>query len=205
MKKVILTAILGFGMLTNAFALEGDAEAGKTKAAMCGACHGADGNSLVPAYPKLAEQHPQYITKQLVDFKTALNTAGKEGRNDPIMGGMAATLTEQDMADISAFFASQKISATGASANAKGKKLYQGGDADRSITACIACHGSAGKGSGLAGFPAVNSQNSEYLKVQLGKFRDGSRNNDMNSMMANIASKLSDEDIAALAEYMSSL
>ena len=118
---------------------------------------------------------------------------------------MNSSLSEQDRADISAFFASQTITKTTASANPAGKELYQGGDSDRGISACIACHGTSGKGSGLAGFPAVNSQNIDYLKVQLGKFRDGSRNNDMNSMMSDIANKLSDEDIAALAEYMSSL
>ncbi|OUS27894.1 cytochrome c4 [Thalassotalea sp. 42_200_T64] len=205
MKKILLSAIIGCSFLGNAFAVQADAEAGKTKAAICGACHGMDGNSLVPAYPKLAGQHPQYITKQLQDFKAALNTGGKEGRNDPIMGGMVAALTEQDMADISAFFTSQTISASTAKANPTGKKIYLGGDADRGITACIACHGNAGEGASLAGFPAVNSQNVEYLKIQLTKFRDASRNNDMNAMMRTIASKLNDDEIAALADYMSSL
>ncbi len=174
--------------------------AGKTKSAACAACHGVDGNALVAMYPNLAGQHEKYLVKQLADFK-----AGPEGRNDPVMAGMVAALSETDMQDLAAYFASQKVNAKADAANATGKKLYQGGNATRGITACIACHGTTGKGSALAGFPTVGSQNVDYLKSQLAKFRDGTRHNDMNSMMANIAAKLTDKDIAAVAEYMSSL
>ncbi|MDG1731498.1 MAG: c-type cytochrome [Thalassotalea sp.] len=182
----------------------GDVEAGKAKAMVCASCHGADGNSLIAVYPKLAGQHEKYLAKQLADFKAATVNAD-EGRNDPVMGGMVATLSPTDMQDIAAYFASQKTSASNVATNATGEKLYNGGDASRGITACIACHGSEGKGAALAGFPTVNSQNLDYLKTQLNKFRDGSRHNDMNSMMTTIASKLTDDDIAAVAEYMSSL
>ncbi|KGJ88139.1 c-type cytochrome [Thalassotalea sp. ND16A] len=174
--------------------------AGKTKSAACAACHGADGNALVAMYPNLAGQHEKYLAKQLADFK-----AGPEGRADPVMAGMVAALSDTDIQDLAAYYASQKVQAKAVEANAAGKKLYQGGDATRGITACIACHGTTGKGSALAGFPAVGSQNVDYLKSQLAKFRDGSRHNDMNAMMANIAAKLTDKDIAAVAEYMASL
>ncbi len=178
----------------------GDVEAGKAKSAVCASCHGVDGNALVPMYPSIAGQHEKYIAKQLADFK-----AGPEGRNDPVMAGMVAALSETDMQDLAAYFASQKIKPSAVAANAKGKSLYQGGDAERGVTACIACHGVDGNGAALAGFPKVASQSVDYLKSQLSKFRDGSRNNDMSSMMTNIAAKLTDEDVAALAEYMSSL
>lgn len=178
----------------------GDVEAGKAKSATCASCHGVDGNALVPMYPSLAGQHEQYLAKQLADFK-----AGKDGREDPVMAGMVATLSPEDMQDLAAYFASQEVKVSAAQANETGKKLYQGGDATRGITACIACHGTDGKGAALAGFPKVGNQSTDYLKSQLSKFRDGSRHNDMNSMMTNIAAKLTDDDIAAVAEYMSSL
>ncbi|MEW6999308.1 cytochrome c [Colwelliaceae bacterium BS250] len=183
---------------------KGDVEAGKTKAIACGACHGADGNSPVTIYPKLAGQHEQYIAKQLADFKAA-TVNSEEGRGDPVMGGMVAALSPTDMQDLAAYFASQKVTPTGVAENAKGAKLYTGGDASKGITACIACHGTTGQGAALAGFPKVANQNVDYLKTQLNKFRDGTRHNDKNSMMTNIAAKLSNDDIAAVAEYMSSL
>ncbi len=206
MKKIFLSLLLGLGAVSSVNALEGNAEAGKAKSVMCAACHGVDGNSLVPIYPKLAGQSADYIAKQLADFKTGVMSGGKEGRVDPVMGGMAmAVATPQDMADLGAYYASQQISAGNGSANSTGKKLYFGGDAEREITACVACHGVNGKGMATAGFPAINSQNSEYLKGQLEKFRLGARANDNASMMRNIAMKLEDEDIAALTQYMSSL
>ncbi|WP_416316094.1 c-type cytochrome [Thalassotalea sp. HSM 43] len=176
----------------------GDADAGEAKAMVCAACHGADGNQPLPNHPKLAGQHESYLVKQLQDFKSG-------DREDAIMAGQVAGLSDDDMQNLAAYFASKKVTPVTAEANEVGKKLYQGGDAARGITACIACHGTDGKGAGLAGFPKVGSQTADYTKVQLEKFRSGVRNNDMNSMMANIAAKLTDEDIAALAEYMASL
>ncbi|WP_371190288.1 cytochrome c [Thalassotalea ponticola] len=176
----------------------GDVEAGKAKSMVCAACHGADGNQPLPNHPKLAGQHEQYLAKQLHDFKSG-------ARDNAIMAGQVAALTDEDMQNLAAYFASQKLTATAAEENALGKKLYQGGDAARGITACIACHGTDGKGAGLAGFPKVGSQTADYLKLQLEQFRSGKRNNDMNGMMSNIAVKLTDEDIAALAQYMASL
>jgi len=205
MKKIILTLLLGLGAINTAMALEGNAEAGKTKSAMCAACHGVDGNSLVPMYPKLAGQGAAYIAKQLAEFKAGVMSGGKEGRVDPVMGGMTMALTEQDMIDLGAYYQAQKATAGNGSTDALGKSLYFNGDAERGITACVACHSIDGHGMSSAGFPGVANQNVDYLKAQLTKFRDGSRANDRNAMMRNIAIKLEDADIAALTQYMSSL
>ena len=200
-----MTVLLGLSAVVTANAAQGDAEAGKGKTAMCAACHGPDGNSLVPMYPKLAGQSASYLVKQLNEFKLGMTSAGKSGRVDPVMGGMAMALSEQDIADVSAFYANQKSTAGNGVANAEGKKLYLGGNAEMEVTACVACHGINGKGMPSAGFPALASQNAEYLKSQLEKFRSGARNNDLNSMMQGVAANLTDEEITALSQYMSSL
>jgi len=188
-----------------ALATGGDVEAGKMKSAACAACHGVDGNSLVPMYPKLAGQSANYIAKQLADFKKGMTSGGKEGRNDPVMAPMTAALSAQDMIDLGAYFSAQKATPGDGKRNEAGHKLFFGGDAKRGITACAACHSAGGKGMDLAGFPGVATQSVTYLKMQLEKFRSGVRNNDLNGMMQNIAIKLTDEDIEAVAQYMSSL
>jgi cytochrome c553 len=176
----------------------GDVKAGQNKSAMCASCHGADGNSPIAIYPKLAGQSASYIAKQLADFKSG-------DRVDPVMAGMVAALSEQDMNDIAAYFAVQKQTAGTAEGSDIGRKLYFGGDAKKGVTACIACHGVNGKGMAQAGFPGLAGQNADYLKKQIASFRDGSRANDRSSMMRNIAIKLSDSDIDELVKYMSSL
>ncbi len=176
----------------------GNVAAGKTKAATCAACHGADGNSLIPMYPSLAGQSANYLAKQLKEFKSG-------DRNNPVMAGMVAGLSEEDMNDLAAFFAVQTPKPGTGEGSDIGKKLYFGGDAAKGVTACIACHGVNGKGMQQAGFPAVAAQSQDYLKQQLESFRNGSRNNDSNGIMRNIAIKLSDDDIAELSKYMSSL
>ncbi|MDX2367795.1 MAG: c-type cytochrome [Colwellia sp.] len=176
----------------------GDVKAGQEKSAMCASCHGADGNSPIAIYPKLAGQSASYIAKQLADFKSG-------DRVDPVMVGMVAALSEQDMNDLAAYFAVQTPTAGQAEGSDIGHKLYFGGDANKGITACIACHGVKGKGMAQAGFPGLAGQNAAYLKKQIASFRDGSRGNDRNNMMRNIAIKLSDTDIDELVKYMSSL
>ena len=176
----------------------GNVAAGKDKALVCAACHGADGNSLVPMYPSLAGQSANYIAKQLADFKSG-------NRKDPVMAGMVAALSKEDMNDLAAFFAVQSTNAGTGESNEVGHKLYIGGDADKGVTACIACHGVAGKGMKQAGFPSITGQSKDYLKKQLASFRDGSRGNDNNGIMRNIAIKLSDADIEAVAQYITSL
>lgn len=175
-----------------------EAIAGKAKAAVCASCHGVGGNSVVAMYPKLAGQSADYIAKQLEEFKSGV-------RKDPVMAGMAAALSDQDMAELGAYFASEKPTPGNGKGSALGQKLYFGGDASRGITACIACHGTSGKGMAKAGFPAVANQSVEYLTAQLAKFKSGERDNDRNSMMRNIAKRLKKNDIEALTHYMSTM
>lgn len=206
MKKYCLILALFLGT-TAAVQAEGDPEAGKTKSVTCAACHGSDGNSAIPINPKLAGQHAGYLVKQLEEFKLASQTAGKEGRNNAIMNGQAMMLSEQDMLDVSAYFSSQqlKLGETPEDAIAMGEALYRGGDANRGITACIACHSPDGKGMNLAGFPAIGGQHASYTQSQLEMFRSGDRNNDLNGMMRDVASKLTDEDISILSNYLQGL
>jgi cytochrome c553 len=179
-------------------AITDEAIAGKAKSAVCASCHGADGNSLVPMYPKLAGQNGEYTVKQLIEFKSGV-------RKNPIMAGMVAGLSEQDMAELGAYFAIQKPTAGNGNGSELGQKLYFGGDASRGITACIACHGTSGKGMAKAGFPAVANQSVEYLTAQLASFKAGERDNDRNSIMRNVTKRLKPKDIEALAQFMASM
>jgi len=176
----------------------GDVKLGQEKSGMCVACHGTDGNSVISMYPKLAGQSANYLAKQLADFKSG-------DRVDPVMAGMVAGLSAKDMDDLAAYYAVQTSTEGTGETSSVGHKSYFGGDAEKGITACVACHGVKGKGMAQAGFPAIAGQNIDYLKKQIATFRDGSRANDPNNMMRNIAIKLSDSDINELVNYMSSL
>ncbi|QJR80989.1 cytochrome c4 [Alteromonas pelagimontana] len=206
MKKLCLLMCMSLGLSASAVAA-GDPEAGKAKSTVCAACHGPDGNSMIDANPKLADQHPNYIVKQLKDFKLAAETGGEEGRNSPIMNGMAAPLSEEDMLDLAAYFSSQteKPGETPEQFIEPGESLYRGGDNERGVTACIACHGPNGNGMDLAGFPDISGQHPAYVAAQLKAFRAGDRNNDMNGMMRDIAKKLTDNDIEVLSNYIAGL
>ena len=186
---------------------QGSIEAGKAKSQTCVACHGADGNSQLAMYPKLAGQHAKYIEKQLKDLKLGMTSNGKQGRYDPVMSGMAMPLSEQDMQDLAAYYASLPISPNTTPENVveKGKSLYTAGDAERGLTACIACHGPRGNGTELSGFPKISGQHADYIKAQLEKFRDEKRGNDMNAIMRDVAKKLTDDDIAVLSKYVGGL
>lgn len=199
----VLSANAAFAQETTA----GDPEAGKAKSAACAACHGNDGNSMIDMNPKIAGQHASYLVKQLQDFKTASQTGGAEGRNNAVMNGFAAGLSEQDMRDLAAYFSSQDMTPGETPENMveAGEALYRGGDADRGITACIACHGPRGNGMGLANFPDISGQHATYTKAQLEMFRSGGRANDLNGMMRDIAARLTDEDIEILSQYLSGL
>lgn len=206
MKKISLLICLFFGVHGVSLA-QGNAEEGQNKSIACGACHGADGNSLIDMNPKLAGQHAGYLVKQLKEFKLASETSGQEGRNNAVMNGMAAVLSEQDILDIAAYFASQKPSPgeTPEDVVEAGHKLYVGGDLERGVTACIACHGPHGDGMSLAGFPDISGQHTSYLKSQLELFRSGERNNSHNGMMEDIAKRLTDKDIDILSKYIAGL
>lgn len=180
----------------------GDATAGQAKAAACGACHGMDGNSSDAQYPKLAGQSEQYIVRQLTDFK-----AGK--RQNPIMLGMATPLSEQDMHDIGAYFAS-KTSLPGVADQAlveHGETLFRQGDTTRGIPACMACHSVDGRGNPGAMYPQLASQHAQYIEATLKAWHDGTTWGDdaHAQVMPSIAKKLDTDDIAALASYIEGL
>ena len=206
MKKLALMLSIIVATISAPVFAEGSAEAGQTKAATCAACHGMDGNSLVAMFPKLAGQHSEYLKKQLHDFKASGMANNGKGRYDPTMAAFVMALTDQDIDDLAAYFSSQKATAVAATdVSALGEQLYKAGDAERGITACIACHGPTGKGMGAAGFPNLADQHSDYLKSQLTKFRGATRYNDLNGMMRDISKKLTDADIDAVAKYAASL
>ncbi|PSJ37828.1 c-type cytochrome [Zobellella taiwanensis] len=204
MKKIIFTLALMLGVAGTAQA-QGDVEAGKAKSATCVACHGNDGNSPADMYPKIAGQHASYIEKQLLEFKAA--ATGGVGRANAIMGGMVMPLSEQDMADLAAYYASISVTPVAVPEEVieQGAALYQGGDMERGITACIACHGPRGEGLESAKFPRLSGQHPAYIKAQLELFRSGERDNDPNGMMRDIATKLTDQDIEILSQYVAGL
>ncbi|HZR01855.1 MAG TPA: c-type cytochrome [Burkholderiales bacterium] len=167
---------------------------------VCAACHGADGNSVIPANPVLAGQHPEYIVKQLHNYKSG-------ERKNPIMNGIAASLSEEDMRNVAAYFSQQKPrqgSAQDAKLATAGQKLYRGGNSDTGVVACAGCHSPDGAGIPIQ-YPRLKGQHSEYTVTQLKAFRSGERANDNASMMRNIASRMSDAEMAAVAEYASGL
>lgn len=197
--KQLIASVLFIAVAAGAQAA-GDAKAGQAKAGVCFGCHGVNGNSTNPVWPKLNAQHVKYLEKQLVDFKS-----GK--RKDPIMNGQAAALSNQDMSDLAAFFAKQ--SATMGQADkakvALGEKIYRGGNSAKGVAACIGCHGPTGTGNPPAGFPRISGQHADYMVKTLKDFRSGARANDLNGMMHNVAAKMSDKEIEAVASYMSGL
>ncbi|KFZ28079.1 cytochrome C [Pseudidiomarina atlantica] len=207
MKKLAMFVGLYLGLTGAVMAQTGDAEAGKEKSMVCAACHGPTGNSPSDMYPKLNGQHASYLMKQLHDYQLAGETGGEEGRANAIMQGQAASLSDQDIADLSAYFAAQDPMQGSAPEDvvAAGQKLYMGGDEERGLTACVACHGPRGDGMGLAKFPDISGNHPAYIAQQLEMFRDGSRANDMNGMMRDVAAKLTDEDIEILSQYLAGL
>ncbi len=200
MNKWLVSASIVLVLTASAAQAAGDAAAGKGKSATCAACHGADGNSVNPIWPKLAGQHPDYLYKQIMDFKAG-------ARSDPSMTAMAAPLSEQDAADLAAYFAGQTKSAGAADPQqAKlGEKLYRAGNPATGVAACAACHGPAGGGNAAAKFPAVAGQHAAYVEKALKDFRSAGRANDMNNMMRGVAAALSDQEIAAVAQYVQGL
>ncbi len=182
-----------------AAAAKPDVAAGEAKfTAVCAACHGADGNSGTPAYPKLAQQHPEYLVKQLQEYK-----AGK--RKNPIMQGIAATLTDDDMKNI-AYWATAKKEKPGFARDkelvALGERIYKGGIAERQLPACAGCHNPTGAGI-PSQYPRLGGQHADYTSAQLTAFRDGVRANSV--QMTQIAAKLNDREIRAVADYIGGL
>ena len=165
---------------------------------VCAACHGADGNSAAPAYPKLAQQHPEYLVKQLQEFKS-------DKRVSAIMKGFASMLSDEDMKNVAYFLASKKAK-PGASADKElvqlGERIYRGGIADRQVAACAGCHSPNGAGI-PSQFPRLSGQYADYAVAQLTAFRDGARKNSV--QMAQVTAKLNDREIKAVADYIAGL
>jgi len=179
---------------------QGDLAAGQAKAALCAACHGVDGNSQLSENPKLAGQNASYIVKQLNDYKSG-------ARVNVIMAGMVAALSDQDMQDIAAWYASQQVTLQGADPETleMGETLYRAGIKELSVAACSACHSPTGNGNAPAGFPSLSGQHPEYTLLQLKAFRSGERQNDQSSMMRTVVERLTDQELEALASYVSGL
>lgn len=209
MNKVLVSLLLTLG-ITGIAQAAGNAEAGQEKVAVCGACHGADGNSAAPNFPKLAGQGESYLFKQLQDIKAGSTPGAPEGVGRKVleMTGMLDPYSDQDLADIAAYFASQKLTVGMADPALveQGEKLYRGGKLDLGMPSCTGCHAPNGAGNDLAGFPQLGGQHAAYTAKQLTDFREGSRTNDGDTaIMRTIASKLSNKDIEALSSYIQGL
>ena len=198
MKRFLITVAM-LALAGNVVA-GGDPVAGKKKAALCIGCHGVDGNSSNPDWPSLAGQGEAYLAKQITDFKTG-------ARKDGTMNAMVGGLNDADIANVSAFFASNKAKGGTAteSSLAVGEKLYRSGDAGRGIAACASCHGPSGAGNPAAKFPALAGQHAKYTIKALKDFSLGTRSNDPASMMRVVAGKMKDSEMKAVAEYISGL
>jgi cytochrome c553 len=196
-------AFLAVAALCVAFAATAAQADGKAKAMVCTACHGADGNSSNPIWPNLAAQNPAYIVAQLKAFKAGT-------RQNASMAPMVASLEPGDMVEIAAFFAAQTLkvkplAADQVAAAEAGQKLYRGGDAERGIPACMACHGPDGGGNPASGYPALRGQQFDYTVAQLQNYHNGTRQTDAQQMMRTIAQRLTEDDIKNLARYVSAL
>jgi cytochrome c553 len=179
----------------------GDPAAGKEKSASCAACHGADGNSVNPEWPKLAGQHEGYLVKQLTYFKDG-------ERVNETMKGMASNLTEQDREDLAAYFSSQKVKIGVADPSLVefGQKIYRSGNASSGVAPCMGCHGPNGAGNPASNYPALRGQNAQYIENQLRGFASGQRHNEnAKKMMQILASRMTDREIRAVASYIQGL
>ena len=194
-----LICAAAFGSTAPALAA-GSKEAGQTKSTPCVACHGIDGNSANPEWPSIAGQHESYFVRQLKAFR-----AGE--RQNPLMSPMAAGLSDEDIADLAAFYSSQ--TARGGEAEPSklklGQKIYRAGNTEEQTMACAACHGPTGRGNPLASYPAIQGQHATYVAAQLRAYKSGTRTNDPNQMMRSIAVRLSDAEIDAVASYVQGL
>ena len=202
MNRFIAASMAAFITVTSAVAADfGDpAKAQPIAGQLCAACHGADGNSPLPMNPSLAGQHPEYLFKQLNEFKSG-------SRNNAVMMGMVAGLSAADMRNLAAYYSAQKPGESAAKDKdlvAQGRKLFRGGNLATGVAACAGCHSPNGAGI-PSQYPRLAGQHPEYVATQLKAFRAGERANDANNMMRAVAARLTDKEIAAVAEYLSGL
>lgn len=209
MKNAVITFALLLGWAQAGMAADnstvGDADVGKSQSTACGACHGADGNSAAPAFPKLAGQGAPYLLKQMRDIRDG-------ARPVPTMAGQLDGKSDQDLANLAAFYAAQTASGGQAKEElvALGQKVYRAGVAERNVPACSACHSPTGRGNAPAGYPVLAGQHAEYIATQLKMYRKGhedesGRTNDEAAIMRSTASGLSDKQIEAVSSYISGL
>jgi cytochrome c553 len=202
--KLFRNTMLVFLFLSaNAWGLQGDPVAGGKKSAVCVACHGENGNSVNPIWPKIAGQYPGYSFAQMIEIRK-----GDQGlRQGPLMYPIIQNMTDQDLMDLAAFYATQTMTAGEAQSTsvALGEQIYRGGNLNSGVSACAACHGPDGMGNEAAKFPRVAGQHAEYLAIQLKNFASGARKNSPNQMMHDIAKRMSEEEINAVSQYMSGL
>lgn len=203
-QTMAMVALAGLVAATPALAesvAKGDpAKAQQIVTQVCAGCHAADGNSAAPANPKLAAQIPEYLNKQLADFKSG-------ARKSAVMAGMVANLTPEDMKNLSAYYAEKEIKVGAAKDKelvALGQKIYKGGNPGTGVPACVSCHGPTGAGIPTQ-FPRLGGQHADYIVAQLKNFRSGDRANDAAKMMRVIASKMTDQEMKAVAEYIAGL
>ena len=199
MKKVIVCLMIGLGWMSFSYA-GGNAEAGQGKAAVCGGCHGVDGNSMIPSFPKLAGQGELYLTKQLIDIRDG-------ARSVPQMSGILTGRTDQDLADLAAYYSAQKVTigATDPELLDLGRQIYRAGIAAKGVAACSACHSPTGAGNAQAAFPALSGQHADYVIAQLKAYRTETRTNGQAMMMQQVAALMSDKEIEAVASYVQGL
>jgi len=198
----VLTALmLATGLAGNPAAAEGSAERGQQRSVTCSACHGADGNSLNPEWPNLAGQHPKYIVRSLQSYRPG------GGRNNVLMLGQVSALSDQDMEDLAAYYATKDIQPRTADPELveAGERLYRGGNRERGISACIACHGPNGRGNPAAIYPSLSGQHSVYTANQLRLYKSGERQNTGSQQMRNIAAVMTEDDILAVSSYIQGL
>jgi len=192
-----MVAVLGW---TGGALAAGSKEAGQAKSATCMACHGPDGNSPNPEWPNLAGQHETYVVRQLQAFH-----GGQ--RQNVLMSPMALILSEQDMADLAAYFSSQTL--RGGEADpakvALGQRVFRAGNLGTQVAACAGCHGPTGRGNAPAAYPLIQGHHATYIAAQLRAYKAGARNTDPNQMMRNVAASLSEEEIDAVASYVQGL
>ena len=203
MKQLLQFAICLSLLISLPVVAAGDADAGQAKSAICAACHGADGNSIVPNWPKIAGQHGSYLERQLSLIKSG-------ARPVPEMAGIVMGLSDQDMANISAYFSAQtsKAGLSDESLIVSGEQLYRAGNSSTDIPACMACHGPAGEGNPLAAYPAVAGQHAVYTEKMLKGFRAGSlwgEDDASSKIMTEVTLRLTDDEIKAVANYMQGL
>ena len=200
--SALLCGVLVAGPVSADSLVDGSVDDGKTKSITCAACHGGDGNSVNPTWPSLAGQNAKYIVEQLQAFKD-----GK--RNNALMNAQAMMLSEDDMNNLATYFESLEAAARAVADPdliPRGKALYLGGDSDRNVAACIACHGPKGRGNAAAAYPALNGQHATYTAQTLRDYASGARQSGgKEQIMQSIASELTEDDIVAVASYVQGL